>query len=69
MRCGDVLAAVCADVGMAHVVGEDDDEVGFCGGLWRMSGLEHAQRREQQGGARGFHEMVMNAHGLTAVPI
>jgi hypothetical protein len=54
---------------MAHVVGEDDDEVGFCGGLWRMSGLEHAQRREQQGGARGFHEMVMNAHGLTAVPI
>ena len=29
MRCGDVLPAVTAEVAVAHVIGEDNDEVGL----------------------------------------
>ena len=50
MGGGDVFAAVCADVGIAHVVGEDNDEVGFL--LRRIGRMQRGQRCEQDGGEK-----------------
>lgn len=60
MRCGDVLAAVCTDVGIAHVVGEDNDKVGLF--VWRIGSMDCSQRRKQQRREEcdcAFHDQVV----------
>lgn len=42
----NVLATVDAEVGIAHVIGEDNEDVG----LRRFGGVERSQRREQESG-------------------
>ena len=54
-----VLAAVNADVAIAEIVGDDDEDVGFRG-LCSISRVQCGQRSQQQGGEGGdrFHGVV-----------
>ena len=53
MRCGDVLAVLKSHVGVAQVVGDDEENVGFLG----RSGHRIAGQREDHrtGQDKGFH--------------
>ena len=53
---GELVVAMAAEIAPAHVIGEDEKDVGpFCR---RIGGVHHSQRREQQGDGDGeevFH--------------
>lgn len=54
MRCGD-LRTIAADVGKAHVINEDDDDVGLFGGLEETTENTEEHREE------AFHGALVNA--------
>jgi hypothetical protein len=63
---GNVFAAVAADVGVTHVIGEDEDDVGFRGRVERCDrqeeganeseGFEHRKMERGGAGSDGGHQ-------------
>ena len=61
VRCGDpaALAVVALDITVAEVISEEDKDVGFGYGPWRVDCVQRGGRREEEGEQKGgqcFHE-------------
>ncbi len=61
VRCGDpaALAVVALDITVAKVVGEENKDVGFGCGPWRVDCVQRGRRREEEGeqeGGQCFHK-------------